>query len=357
MVSKEIRSTNDVLGWAFFALTVLFQVSTFLAMRVAVGPNGGFGPFFLNSTRFLSAGIILLVVLKIFGHNLITTRRQMFMLIVSGTLLCAGATGAVAIASKALGSGVVSVGFSVSPLFVVMVEGIITRRRPSLPMLFAMALGICGVVLLLSPAIGASGAAESYVALAFGPLAYAMGSVTAKRSLTSISVWLTVTYQMIAGGIILGVFGIILGERWPEPSVPAWVAWLYLTAFASTVGFVVFFEALRRLPTPVFMSHAWLLPLGGMLAGSLILVEQLHPRLFGGAAFIVSGLVVLVITTTKTRKPTVEGVANGVNGPGMGLPDTITKPCVAHSPMKNEKSPKKRTFGEALRAAFSGWNT
>lgn len=93
-------------------------------------------------------------------------------------------------------------------------------------------------------------------------------------------------------------------ESWPEPSAAGWRAFAYLTVVSSLAGFWAYLSALRRLPAPVFLSHAWVIPLVAAGLGVGVLGESLPARAYAAGLLIVLGLAATAVghpNTTPAR--------------------------------------------------------
>src|SRR6185503_2377050 len=81
-------------------------------------------------------------------------------------------------------------------------------------------------------------------ALVLASMAWAIGSLYAKYADKPESPLMTAAQQMIAGGAILSVAGLLLGEvsifDWSKVSVRSLAAFAYLTLIGSLVGFTAY---------------------------------------------------------------------------------------------------------------------
>jgi drug/metabolite transporter (DMT)-like permease len=338
----------DWVGWMHFLIVCAIGGSTFLAIRMAVGPGSGFPPLWMAASRFTTAGGLLLAVLvALSGRTILLPVRQLAAVLVSGMLLWGGGNGLAAIASQKAGSGLVAIFFAMGPLWVAVIEAVLDRRRPSLLSLAGMVLGAGGVVMLVLPKTATLPADPTTVfALLLAPVSYASGVVVLRRAGGKAGVLATAGWQMLGGAGALWVAVALRGEPVPTPTSTAWSAWAYLIMIGSVVGFTSFTAALRRMPTPVFMSHAWINPIVATALGAAVLGEALTGYAIIASGFILAGLVAIVTATTNARKPG--------GGPG----GTDGSPSMKGAITNNGALPVKRpTFAEAFRVAFSGWNT
>ena len=303
------RARIDPLGLACFLFVCAIGGSTFLAIRVAVGPASGFPPMWMSATRFTIAAVLLLAGLIAARRPIGMSPRRLVAVLASGALLWGGGNGLATLASRQTGAGLVALFFAAGPIWVAVLDAILSRRRPTSTTFVAMLLGLVGVTVLMLPSLARSN--TPYTALGTGvlaslvlaPFSYALGVVALKRAGGSSGVLVTAAWQMLGGAVALWVAVIVSAEPVPHPSWTAIGAWAYLTIVGSIAGFSAFTVALRRLPMPLFMSHAWVNPVIAVLLGAWMLGERIPSTAFIGAGLVLAALVSLTIAAANARKP------------------------------------------------------
>jgi drug/metabolite transporter (DMT)-like permease len=348
----------DWIGWMHLLIVCVIGGSTFLAIRMAVGPGSGFPPLWMAASRFTTAGGLLLAGLTLSGGTVTMPLHRLAAVLASGMLLWGGGNGLASVASQKAGSGLVAIFFAIGPLWVAAIEGVLDRRRPSLRSLAGMVLGAGGVVLLVLPKTAALPAdPTTVVALLLAPASYAGGVVVLRRAGSKAGVLTTAGWQMLGGAGALWVAVAVRGGPAPAPTPTAWGAWAYLILVGSVIGFTSFTAALRRMPTPVFMSHAWINPIVATALGAAVLGESLSGYAVIASVSILVGLVTIVTSPTKAPQSSGEGAGTGGNGTGGVPPSTMSEPrpsmngSVASNGVPAAKRP---TLGEAIRIAFFG---
>jgi drug/metabolite transporter (DMT)-like permease len=134
--------------------------------------------------------------------------------------------------------------------------------------------------------------------------AWAIGSMYATRATVPDSPMLSISMQMLAGGVMLFLAGSVAGE-WNElafdaVSTKSGLALLYLTFFGSLVGFTAYSWLLGNVSPSMASTYAYVNPvvaliLGWSLGGEVITI----PMLLASAIIIVS---VIIITLAKPAK-------------------------------------------------------
>jgi drug/metabolite transporter (DMT)-like permease len=161
-----------------------------------------------------------------------------------------------------------------------------------------LGIGFVGVVWLnLGSAMSAS--LPGTIALLSAPMAWAFGSVWSRdRDLPA--PFMSTAAQMLCGGVIMIVVGLLLGERMHElPPLRPMLAVLYLALFGSIVGFSAYVWLLHHVRPALATSYAYVNPPIAVLLGALLLGEHVDAHVIGAMAVILLG--VLIISRAKAR--------------------------------------------------------
>src|SRR6266496_3928710 len=141
-ITQEPRANRFLILISLLALYILWG-STYLAMRIALL---GFPPFLMAGVRFLIAGSILFLILRVRGKRA-PTRKQWIGAALIGTLLLAGGNAGVAFSEQWVSTGLASVGIAAVPLWTALFAGL-WGRWPTRIEWFGLGLGFIGVILL-----------------------------------------------------------------------------------------------------------------------------------------------------------------------------------------------------------------
>jgi drug/metabolite transporter (DMT)-like permease len=279
-------------GPLLLALAAVYIVwgSTYLAMRIGVH---GLPPMLMGGIRFTIGGAILMAYLVSRGAPLPTIRQWLYALPIGG-LLFLGGNGLVAIAEKSISSGIAAVVCATMPLWMALFA-LATGERPRLREWIGLAVGFAGVVILSSGAELQADLGATAVLL-FAPLAWAAGSLQARR-LPMPAGLMSAAVQMLAGGLLLLVVSAGAGERLPaEVPTSAWLAVAYLIVFGSLIAFSAYSWLLRNARPAVATSYAYVNPALAVLLGAAVGAETIGwttllatPLIVGAVAIIVLG--------------------------------------------------------------------
>lgn len=289
---------------AYAAIYVVWG-STFLALRYAVE---SIPPLLLIGLRSGIAGALLFAWVWLRGEARLGWRHWRAAAI-GGICFFVLCHGSLAWAEQHVSSGLAAVLLALIPVWVVVLDWLRPGgTRPSRPTLLGMLLGFAGLVVLVAPDIGASGAATNLLAtvvLVGSALAWAMGSVASRYSALDVSPTALSAMQLLWGGGIL-LLGGTLGGEWSVLlsnviTTRAVLALVYLIVVGSLLTFSAYIWLLRvsspaRVATYAYVNPVVALALGWALGGETLSTQSL----LAGACIV---LAVMLIITNQGRQP------------------------------------------------------
>jgi drug/metabolite transporter (DMT)-like permease len=216
-----------------------------------------------------------------------------------GVLLFLGGNGFVALAETRVSSGGAAVVCATMPLWVG-VLGAATGIRPTAREWLSLVVGFVGVIVLMrGPSLGGD---PLHVALAIGsPILWAAGSVFARRTGDiggAHAATVGPAMQMLAGGVVLGLAGLLTGERFPSHGTTAsWLALGYLLVFGSLIGFTAYAWLLRNARPVVATSYAYVNPVLAVLIGA-----ALHGEPLGWSTLVANVLIIGAVALAFTGR-------------------------------------------------------
>lgn len=200
------------------------------------------------------------------------------------------------------GAGHVSLLAYTMPLWAMLLAWWVLGETPTPRHWLGLALAAFGLLCILRPWQHMGTALSTTLALA-GGVAWAVGTVLGKRlfrdhapSVLSLTAW-----QMLAGGIALGIVALVVPERAIEWS-PAFIAGLaYSVVLASSLAWWLWSIVLQRLPTTVAGVSSLGVPVVSVLLAWLILHERPSALELVGIAFVLMGLVAVSGVGSRRR--------------------------------------------------------
>lgn len=289
----EAPRVNPRLILSLAAVYVVWS-STYLAMRIAIAD---LPPLLMAALRFSAAGAVMLVIARRRGATW-PTAREWFRVTPIGALLFLGGNGLVGIAELSVSSGGAAVVCAMMPLWVG-VLGYFTGERPSRREWTSLAIGFCGVFVLMGgPTL--SGETRHIVLLMFSPLCWALGSLLSRRlpGRAAKDSFMLPAMQMLTGGLVLFVVAGIRGDRIPsDASAQSWLALGYLWLFGSLVAFTAYSWLLRNARPLVATSYAYVNPPLAVIMGAVISGEAL------GVTTLIANVLIIGAIWLALRKP------------------------------------------------------
>jgi drug/metabolite transporter (DMT)-like permease len=284
--------------WSALGAIYVIWGSTYLAIRVmveTVPPALGAG------VRFALAGVLMLGALSIRGGSwraVAATRRQLLGCFVVGALLAAGGNGLVTVAERDVPSGLAALLVASIPLWVVLYRTLAGDRVAGVT-LGGVALGFAGVGVLLLP-----GGRPDDVHLAMALLIvlaaafWGLGSFLAQRLALPGDPLVTTGWQMLFGGALFAVCGLVAGEGGrvdvAEFSTKSILAFAYLVLIGSIVAFSAYAYALAHAPISQVSTYAYVNPVIAVVLGALLLGEHVAAVTIAGMALIVASVLIVV---------------------------------------------------------------
>lgn len=276
--------------------------STYLGIRVVVET---IPPFLSAGFRFLLAGAILYAFATLRGASQ-PKRGDWKPAAITGGLLLLGGNGLVSWAEQTVPSGLAALVIATVPLWVVLLEWIApARAKPSLATLVGIALGLVGVVILVDPTqVGAAAIDPAGgVVLILASLIWSVGTLYGGKAKLAEPPLLAIGMEMLAGGAILVVAGLALGEGgrldFTAISERSLIAFVYLVLVGALIGFTAYLWLIRKVPPALATTYAFVNPVVAVYLGFVILAEAVTPTTILAAAIIIAG--VAIITQARSR--------------------------------------------------------
>jgi drug/metabolite transporter (DMT)-like permease len=298
----EKRASRAQIIAAFASIYTIWG-STYLAIRYAVETTP---PFIMGGVRFVISGALLYIWARYRGAPT-PTRLHWRNAIMAGGFLLLGGNGAVVWAEQFVPSGLTALLVSILPFWLVIIEWARPpRKRPSVAVLLGLVLGFIGIIVLVGPGdVGGQGNVSPVGALVLilGSLSWAIGSFWSRDASLPESGLLTTGMEMLGGGALLLIVGVLSGELSHfdihHVSRASAIGLAYLITFGSLLGFTSYIWLLDKVSPAHLGTYAYVNPIVAVLLGWAIAGETLSVRT-GVAAAIVICAVALITTARST---------------------------------------------------------
>ena len=287
-----------------FAAIYLIWGTTYLGMRIAVET---LPPFLMAGTRFLTAGMVLFVALRLKGTPM-PRRVEWRSALIIGALLLVGGNGLITWSEQQVPSSTASLVIATVPLWIALFDWTVFKgSRPGPRVTAGLLLGLVGIGLLIGPGQLQGTAVFSTTALfilLLAPLLWSMGSLYSRGAVLPENAFMAPATEMIAGGALLLLVSLFLGEwRGLDPSTfsdRSLAAMAYLTVFGSIIAFPAYVWLLQNVAASKVATYSYVNPVIAVFLGWLILDELITPTTVVAVVAIV--IAVILITTGKPQR-------------------------------------------------------
>jgi O-acetylserine/cysteine efflux transporter len=275
-----------------YAVTAcLIWGTVYVAIRS--GLNHGMRPLTFAGVRFLSGGVILLIIARALGR-LKLSRRDFVILSVFG-LVQTGVQNALFFTGvDRTNAGVSAIFINTQPFFVILLAPLFFKAsRITLPRLAGAAVGFGGVVLTSYRHVFVSPGYElGILALLVSAISWAVSNIIAKKLMENRDALTFTAVQMAVGAVPLLLAGFILeGDVFTHVDTTGFLILGYLVFFATAIPFFAWFKALQLGEVGRVSVFTFSLPVLGVFSGWLILGEGLDANILIGMAMVAAGII------------------------------------------------------------------
>ena len=307
-------SADDVRRTGWLALLVVWVLwgSTYFAIRVGVET---LPPLLMAGIRYVVAGLLMFpFALRSGGPQVRAADRPRvsgwWSAVLVGTLLLAGGNGGVSVGERSVPSGLAALLVATVPLWLILIDRILNGTRIGVLALAGLLAGVIGVGFLAGPfgggtehaGAGHGGAGGSpgtgIVIILLASVSWASGTIASRRVPLPSRPLLATAMQMLAGGVVLLAAAAVTGEfsrfHPSQVSAASWLALAYLIGPGSIIAFSAYMVAVRRLPTAIVATYAYVNPIIAVFLGATFLGEALTASMLVGGALIVVAVALVV---------------------------------------------------------------
>lgn len=295
-----VRRPGLPLVIATFALLTLIWGTTWAAIRVSLE---GFPPFLGVGIRFILAGVVLLLSMRLVGARHSGTANERRIWFLNTFFSFCGSYGIVYWAEQYVPSGLTAILFATFPLFVALLaHAWLQDDRLSPAKVAGILVGFGGVLVIFSEDFSRLGGRQVVIAslvMLVSPIVSAIASVGAKKYGAGVHPMAMVAVPMLAAGVLMTALGAVVERGRPLHVAAGPVAALiYLALAGSAVTFTLYYWLMIFLPATRLALIAYAIPVVAVLVGVIFLREPLTIRMLLGGLLVVVG----VATAARARR-------------------------------------------------------
>jgi drug/metabolite transporter (DMT)-like permease len=291
-----------------FTAVYLIWGSTYLAIRFTIET---LPPFLSAGLRFFLAGVILYVFARFKNGEPAPLRKHWRPAFIAGGFLLLGCNGCVVWAEYYVPSGLTALFVAIVPFWMVLLEWWWHKtQRPSTGVFFGIGIGFLGVWLLMAPDFLRLGANAIHLGgallLLLASFFWSIGSIYSRSADLPRSPFLSTAMQMIGGGILLLMMGLVCGEyahfHVVNFSIKSITALIYLVIFGSLLGFTAYLWLLKNVGVARTSTYAFVNPLVAIFLGWAFAGEKLDAQTAIAGFFVLVAVIVITIYHKEPAK-------------------------------------------------------
>lgn len=274
------------------ALLLVYVVwgTTYFALGIALETMP---PLLMNASRFLCAGVVMLLIALAQGQALPTAAQWRHSALVGGLMVFL-AMNCIGFAQKmGIGSGLMATVVTTMPMWLALWTRWGGERVPATSWM-GLALGVAGALLLaLEGDFSASGLGAL---LAFGaPLCWSIGSY-ASRKLSLPAPAMASGAQWLTGGAMGMVVALMVEPvgALADVSARSWMAWVYLLGLGTLVALNAYLWLLQNTSAALAGSYSFVNPAVALLVGVALGGERLTGWVYAALPLIGAALALLL---------------------------------------------------------------
>ncbi len=287
-----------------FGIVYLGYGLNFLAIKAGVESMPA---FLFAASHILGAGIILMAWTAARGRRVLMPPANLGRAAFSALFLFVGGVGLVTQGEKlGVPSGVAAIIKASVPLWVALFEFLRPKgEKPGLAVTAGLLTGAVGVVSLVLPRLSSTGDSTQPLGIAFlllSALLFAIGSILVRHHPPDTDIVRSSMWMMLFGGGCLLVLGTVLGEFGDLDSADfGWrtvSAFLFLLFVHSLAAFTAMNWLLSHLPASIVTTKFFVSPAIAVLAGWLVMGEQVGLSTLASLFLILAGVGVVFARKT-----------------------------------------------------------
>jgi drug/metabolite transporter (DMT)-like permease len=291
--SRRARASTLQVAVALGAVYLIWG-STYLAIRFAIET---IPPFLMAAVRYLTAGALVYGWSRFRGAPRPCLAHWRSAAIIGALLLLVG-NGGVVWSEQRVSSGLVALLVSTEPLWIVLLVWLRDRgQRPGGRVIAGLLLGFTGLVLLVRPSSSGGLDPLAVAAMLVASLSWAWGSLYSQRAKLPSSPLLSTSMQMLCGGALLMLAGLLSGEpahfALRQVSTRSLLALAYLVVFGAIIAFTAYVWLLRTASLVLVSTYAYVNPVVAVLLGWALAGEPLTRGTLIAAAVILTGVALI----------------------------------------------------------------
>jgi drug/metabolite transporter (DMT)-like permease len=255
-------------------------------------------PFWSAALRIGPAALIMFSLVFIMKLPL-PRGRALLGAVLFGVLNFGGNFAFIYIGFEKIKPGMSMVILALVPLFTLLLSLLHRQELFRWQALLGSLVALSGIVLVFQQQLGAEVPILSLLSMILGAVCFAEAGVVAKHFTASHPIT-TNAVGMSAGALFLILMSLLWREHWSLPVQPStWIALGYLVLFGTCAMFLIFLNLLKHWQASTLAYQFVLFPFVALAASAWLTGEALSPMLAAGAALVLAGVLVGILSPAK----------------------------------------------------------
>jgi len=298
------KQHNSRVAYLALAAVCLFWGTTYLGIRIGLE---SLPPLYLIAIRYVISGSILLIAAALAGIPL-PQGRELLLTAIYGVICIGVGNGFLATAEEYVPSGLAALFYTTAPFWMVGIDALLPEgKRPRLPTVGGLLIGLLGVAFLILPAALREGfggkVISGFLLLQISAAGWVAGSLLQKRVETRANSFVTGAVQQFAAGTAMLIPASIF-EKMPHAiGLRSGLAVVYLVVFGSLIGFSSYIYAVAKLPVAVVSIYYFVNPIVAVWLGFLFFREPFGGREAAAMVIIFTGIALVRWSESLRTRP------------------------------------------------------
>lgn len=284
---------------AWIAICIIWG-TTYLFIRIGVET---FPPMLFAGFRWIIAGSIFIVILKLYGKQL-PKKEDLIHIAIVGIALLGFGNGLVVVGEQYIESGLAALLITTVPFWMVGVESFLPKGpKLNWMVISGLIIGSLGVGLIFGgdlKYIFETKYLIGVLSILGAVLSWSLGSVYSKYKKVSVHPLMSASVQMLIVGTLQIILGTVLGEfNGLHLTQSGLISLAYLIVLGSIFGYGSYIYAIEHLPLSLVSTYAYVNPIIALILGWIFLDEQLSIFILLASIVIIAGVVLVKIGSNK----------------------------------------------------------
>lgn len=303
--TSRIRTSMGAVEWGMLLLLSVLWGGSFFFVGVAVGE---LPTLTIVGLRVSLAALALWLVVAALKRSVPRRPSVWLAFLAMGLLNNAVPFGLFVWGQQTIASGLAAILNATTPLFTVVVAGLLLADEPiNARKLAGVAIGFGGVLVMIGPEALAGLGVDTWAQLAClgAALSYACAGVFGRRfKRLEVAPVVVAAGQVTASTLVLVPVALVVDRPWTlaSPAVSTWAAIIALAVLSTAAAYILYFQILQRAGATNLLLVTFLIPVSAIGLGVLFLGERLEVIQLTGMMVIGAGLAAIDGRVLRARR-------------------------------------------------------